>query len=154
LGGATLTNIVVYSGWQDVGRDGQFTIFFIQRWRTDGFYPADKRELQSFGKWSSANRVGISRTTGGALATNVAFITFDFTPQNSGNDNGYSGYAEIILEGQAGTGDASGGVTMNTDFPASSANSADAGLVSMKSCIIRRRTKLAWNGSSSITRWR
>ena len=33
------------------------------------------------------------------LATNVYAVTFDFTPQIAGFDYGYSGYAEIVLEG-------------------------------------------------------
>ena len=48
----------------------------------------------------SANRVDIAPINGAAtLATNVYAIRFDFTPQIGALDNGYSGYAEIVLQG-------------------------------------------------------
>ncbi len=50
----------------------------------------------------SANRVAITTSTGKPLATNVAFIKFDFTPQDGNTDHGYSGYAEIIVQGTNG----------------------------------------------------
>src|SRR6185312_7483406 len=49
----------------------------------------------------SANRVTIARLDGTPLATQVAAVKFDFTRQNGSLDNGYSGYAEIVLQGQA-----------------------------------------------------
>lgn len=130
LGSATLTNIVVYSGWQDVGRDGQFyNISYSTVAAPATFVPLTSVSYNPPVGGVSANRVGISRSTGGPLATNVAFITFDFTPQNNGNDNGYSGYAEIILEGTNASSSAATSVAMNTDFPTSSASSADSTLV-------------------------
>jgi hypothetical protein len=35
------------------------------------------------------------------LATNVYAVTFDFTPQTASLDYGYSGYAEIVLQGSS-----------------------------------------------------
>ena len=56
-------------------------------------------------------------------------LQFDFTPQNSGTENGYSGYAEIVLEGTNGSSGTPATATMNTAFPTSSASGADAVLV-------------------------
>jgi hypothetical protein len=47
----------------------------------------------------SANRVAIARLNGAPLAVNVAAVKFDFTTQSGSLDNGYSGYAEIVLQG-------------------------------------------------------
>jgi hypothetical protein len=48
----------------------------------------------------AANRVAVSPANGAAkLATNVYAVKFDFTPQTPSLDYGYSGYAEIILQG-------------------------------------------------------
>lgn len=130
LNGATLTNIVVYSGWQDVGRDGQFyNILYSTQAAPTTFVPLTSVNYNPSVSGVSANRVAITTSSGLPLATNVAFIQFDFTPQDGGNDNGYSGYSEIILEGQPGVGGTASGVLMNTNFPTSSASSADAALV-------------------------
>jgi hypothetical protein len=43
--------------------------------------------------------VDIAPSNGGTLATNVYAVTFDFTPQTANLDNGYSGYAQIVLQG-------------------------------------------------------
>jgi hypothetical protein len=51
----------------------------------------------------SANRVAIATSTGAPLATNVAFVQFDFTLQTGALDHGYSGYSEILLEGTPGS---------------------------------------------------
>ena len=127
LNGASLTNIVVYSGWQDVGRDGQF--YNITYSTVDA--PASFIALTSINYNPSvsgvaANRIGITSPAGEPLATNVAYITFDFTPQESSSDNGYSGYAEIVLQGLPGAGGMNTGAAMQTLLPASAADSADA----------------------------
>ncbi len=130
LNGATLTNIVVYSGWQDVGRDGQFyTVLYSTASAPTTFVPLTSVSFNPAISGVSANRVAISTTSGAPLATNVAFVTFDFTPQTGSFDNAYSGYSEIILEGIPESGGFAGGVTFNSAVPTSSANSADATLV-------------------------
>ena len=102
LGGASVTNIVVYSGWLDQNRDGQFyNISYSTTSAPSTFIPLTSVYYNPPVTGVSANRVAISSSTGTPLATNVAFITFDFTPQDSGTDYGYSGYAEIILQGTA-----------------------------------------------------
>ena len=98
--GWNLTNIVVYSGWGDFNRDGQFYNISYSTLANPGtFIPlvsVDYNPLDLGGP--SANRVSITNSTGGPLATGVAAVKFDFTRQGA-NDNGYSGYAEIVLLG-------------------------------------------------------
>ena len=130
LNGAMLTNLVVYSGWPDVGRDGQFFNVLYSTVSAPGtFIPLTSVSFNPAVSGVSANRVAIRSSTGVPLATNVAFITFDFTPQDGGSDNGYSGYAEIIVQGTNGSPANVPTVTMNTAVPTSTANGADATLV-------------------------
>jgi hypothetical protein len=102
--GWNLTNIVVYSGWTNPDRDGQFYNIYY----TTLSAPSTPVLLQmvSFnpvvGSGPQANRVQLSPANGSVvLATNVYSVTFDFSPQTGGLDNGYSGYAEIVLQGDS-----------------------------------------------------
>lgn len=101
-GGWNLTNIVVYSGWGNFNRDGQFyNITYSTLAAPTTFLPLtsvfyDPPDLGG----PSANRVEIAPINGAtSLATSVYAVTFDFTPQIGSIDNGYSGYAEIVLRG-------------------------------------------------------
>ncbi|MDB6109782.1 MAG: Immunoglobulin subtype, partial [Pedosphaera sp.] len=99
--GWNLTNVVVYSGWGNYDRDGQFYVMSYSTLSAPTtFTPLasvyyDPPNLGG----PSANRVTIARLNGTPLAVNVAAVKFDFTPQGNGLDNGYSGYAEIVLQG-------------------------------------------------------
>lgn len=127
---ATLTNIVVYSGWPDQNRDGQFyTISYSTTSAPSTFLLLTSVYYNPAATGVSANRVAISSSTGAPLATNVAFIKFDFTPQDNSTDFGYSGYAEIVLQGTNAGPATTPAVTMNTAFPTSTAEGADAVLV-------------------------
>ncbi len=101
-----LTNVVVYSGWGNYNRDGQFYILSCSTLADPAtFIPLasvyyDPMDLGG----PSANRVSIARQNGTPLATNVAAVKFDFTTQSGSLDNGYSGYAEIILQGSVRPG--------------------------------------------------
>jgi hypothetical protein len=98
-----ITNIVVYSGWLDQNRDGQFyNIYYSTASAPATFIPLTGISNNPVVSGISANRVAITTTNGTPLATNVVFLRFDFTSQASGLDNGYSGYAEIIVEGTNG----------------------------------------------------
>jgi hypothetical protein len=100
---AMITNFVVYSGWPDQNHDGQFfNIFYSTMADPSTFIPLTGVYYNPAVTGISANRVGISTATGVPLATNIAFIKFDFMPQDSNSDNGYSGYAEIIVQGTNG----------------------------------------------------
>jgi hypothetical protein len=99
--GWNLTNIVVYSGWGNFDRDGQFYDVSYSTLSAPGtFVPLVTINYNppNLGG-ASANRVAIVRLDGSLLATQVAAVKFDFTRQNGGLDNGYSGYAEIVLQG-------------------------------------------------------
>ena len=101
--GWNLTNIVVYSLWHDYGRDGQFyNISYSTLSNPTTFIPLTSVTYNPFvphdGR-ATGNRVQISPALGQAmLATNVAAVKFDFTPQG-GQDYGWSGYSEIVLQG-------------------------------------------------------
>ena len=101
--GMSVTNIVVYNGWADGGRDGQYyivsyslvnspTTFFPL---TTVFYSPD---------WNGnavANRVAIQNADGSPLAVNVASLKFDFASPPNANHfyNGFQGYGEIVVQG-------------------------------------------------------
>ena len=131
LNGAVLTNLVVYSGWPDQNRDGQFyNIWYATLEHPAVFLPLTSVSYNPGVTGVSACRVGITTASGAPLATNVAFLQFDFTPQDGGTDYGYSGYAELIVEGVPGAGGtAPAGAGFNPVFPTSSSRSADAALV-------------------------
>ena len=100
VNGSDLTNIVVYSGWGNNARDGQFyNISYSTVSAPTTFIPLTSIFYNPVVSGISANRVAITTSTGAPLATNVYNVRFDFTPQTGSVDNGYSGYAELILEG-------------------------------------------------------
>ena len=102
LGGATMANLVVYSGWPDQNRDGQFyNISYSTVAAPSTFLPLTSVNYNPAVAGISANRVAIATYNGAPLATNVAYVNFDFTPQTSSLDYGYSGYAEIVVGGVA-----------------------------------------------------
>jgi hypothetical protein len=97
--GYNLTNIVVYGGWGDAGRDQQaYTVSystiaapvtFIQLSAVN-YTPANASAVQC------ATRATLMPASG-ALATNVAAVKFNFT--TPAGENGYEGYSEIELFG-------------------------------------------------------
>jgi hypothetical protein len=97
--GYNLTNITVYGGWADAGRDQQAYTVSCSSVATPtsftaltsvNFNPANSANAQS------ATRVTLAPATG-ALATNVAAVKFDFASPAS--ENGYCGYGAITLFG-------------------------------------------------------
>jgi alpha-L-rhamnosidase len=97
--GYNLTNIAVYGGWADAGRDQQaYTVYY-----STVTAPATFRLLSSvnYNPPNPANVQSASRITLapalGALATNVAAVKFDFTSPPS--ESGYCGYYQIALFG-------------------------------------------------------
>jgi len=97
--GYTLTNITVYGGWKDNGRDQQaYTVYYSKVTAPATFIslgsvnynPANSSSVQS------ATRATLTPANG-VLATNVAAVKFDFTTPSP--ENNYCGYAEILLSG-------------------------------------------------------
>jgi hypothetical protein len=105
VNGWNLTNIVVYSGWQDNGRDAQsYNVSYSTLSAPATFIPLVSIAYNPIvpNGTPSANRVAIAPPVGQSmLATNVAAVKFDFTPQLSDTTNnaGWSGYAQIVLQG-------------------------------------------------------
>jgi len=99
--GYDLTNITVYGGWADNGRDQQaYTVYYSTVTAPTNFTllgavdfnPSIASGIQS------ATRVTLTSSVG-PLATNVAAVKFDFT--NPASENGYCGYAGITMFGTA-----------------------------------------------------
>jgi len=99
--GYDLTNITVYGGWADNGRDQQaYTVYYSTVMTPTNFIslavvnynPAVANNIQS------ATKV-ILTSSASVLATNVAAVKFDFT--SPGSENGYCGYAGITVFGKA-----------------------------------------------------
>jgi hypothetical protein len=97
--GYNLTNIVVYGGWGDAGRDQQaYTVYYSKRSAPATFIALDSVS------YNPANAAGVQSATratltpaNGVLATNVAAVKFDFT--TPAPENGYCGYSEIDVYG-------------------------------------------------------
>ena len=101
--GSDVTNIVVYSGWGNGDRDGQYYILSYSTVAAPTTYIpiTTVYYLPSFGGVAPANRVTIAMNNGAPLASGVENIKFDFlSPPYSGDfNNGYQGYSEIIVQG-------------------------------------------------------
>ena len=104
VNGSDVTNIVVYNGWGDNGRDGQYYILSYSTVSAPTAYIPITTVYylpKIAGSTPSANRVAIATSTGVALASAMANLKFDFfTPPNASSfNNGYQGYSEIIVQG-------------------------------------------------------
>ena len=98
--GYTITNITVYAGWNDGGRDQQaYTLRYSTMDAPDAFIDLTVVNYNPTvpGGTPTADRVTITSSIGGPLATNVARVQFDWS--SPGTENGYAGYTEIGLFG-------------------------------------------------------
>ncbi|HWQ90605.1 MAG TPA: hypothetical protein VN673_02955, partial [Clostridia bacterium] len=101
VNGSDVTNIVVYSGWGNRNRDGQYyTISYSTVSAPTTFLPMTtvlfNPDIPS--DVASANRVAIRKATGSPLAQNVHSVKFDFGTMPA-FDNSYVGISEIVLQG-------------------------------------------------------
>jgi signal transduction histidine kinase len=97
--GYDLTNITVFGGWIDNGRDQQaYTVYFSTVSAPELFIPliAINYRPSSPAGVRSATRLTL-RPASGVLARNVVAVKFDFTRPASKNGN--SGYSQIVLSG-------------------------------------------------------
>src|SRR6185503_21119556 len=101
--GYDVTNIVVYGGWSDAGRDQQRYIVYYSTVASPTTFNqiADVDYNPTLpGPVQSSTRITLTGTNGSALAKNVAAIKFDFNilaPPTV--ENGYAGYSEIGVTG-------------------------------------------------------
>jgi alpha-L-rhamnosidase len=99
--GYDLTNITVYGGWADNGRDQQaYTVYYSTVAAPTNFVSLAVVNFNPSiaGSIQSATRVMLTSSIG-VLATNVAAVKFDLTSPTS--ENGYCGYAGITMFGTA-----------------------------------------------------
>jgi hypothetical protein len=103
--GYDLTNITVFGGWQDSGRDQQsYTIYYSTAADPTNFsvltsvnyLPKVPGTTASF-TTANATRVTITTASGEPLATDVALVKFDFTSPSG--ENGWEGYSELEVFG-------------------------------------------------------
>jgi hypothetical protein len=97
--GYNLTNLTVYGGWADNGRDQQaYTVYYSTATAPSNFIqlaivnytPSIASDIQSATVVTLTDSLGV-------LASNVAALKFDFASPPS--DNGYCGYAAITVFG-------------------------------------------------------
>ena len=104
INGTDVTNIVVYSGWGDGGRHGQYYDLSYSTIAAPTTFIPITTVFYLPGSYSGApaNRVAIAMSNGTRLASGVANIKFDFSgPPNAGSfNNGYQGYSEIFIQGK------------------------------------------------------
>jgi alpha-L-rhamnosidase len=99
--GYNITNITVYGGWANNGRDQQaYTIYYSTVTAPNNFIPLTSVNYNPSvaNDVQSATRVTVTSSTG-MLATNVAAVKFDFT--SPGSENGFCGYGQITIFGAA-----------------------------------------------------
>lgn len=124
--GYNLTNITVYGGWKDSGRDAQaYTVSYSTAANPSVFTVLTSVDYNPSvpDNTASATQVIIADTAGGVIASNVAAVKFDFTTPSS--ENGYTGYGAITIGGTIAN-PPSGPPTVS--IPAESPANASAGI--------------------------
>jgi Immunoglobulin I-set domain len=94
--GYDVTNITIYGGWKDNGRDQQAYSTIYNPASFSVLSPVNYNPSAPSGT-ASATRVIVSGSLGEVIASNVAAIKFDFTTPSS--ENGYCGYGAITAQG-------------------------------------------------------
>ncbi|PWU09930.1 MAG: rhamnosidase [Verrucomicrobia bacterium] len=151
--GFNLTNITVYGGWANNGRDQQaYTVYYSTVTAPSTFIwlgavnynPAIANNIQS------ATRVTLA-ASGGVLATNAANVRFDFTSPPS--ENGYCGYAAITVFGMPSIAPATS-AALNANFlPPDSFVMSIGSLVAGRNYTLQSSTNLAsgpWTNETSF----
>ncbi len=100
--GYNITNITVYGGWKDNGRDQQaYTVWYATIANPTNFIALTSVNYlppDPSGQ-ASATRVTIADSAGGVLTSNVVALKFDYTTPTC--ENGYCGYCAITVQGTA-----------------------------------------------------
>ena len=98
--GYDLTNLTVYGGWKDNGRDQQaYTVYYSTVANPASFILLTSINFNPSvpANTASATEVAITDPAADVIVSNVAAVKFDFTTPSS--ENGYCGYAAITLHG-------------------------------------------------------
>jgi hypothetical protein len=141
--GYDLTNITVYSGWADNGRDQQaYTVYYSTAiapanfipWAVVDYSPSIANGVQS------ATRVTLT-SSNGVLAGNVVGLKFDFTSPAS--ENGYCGYAAITVFGASSIAPPAPAALNASFLPGSGFVMNLSGLVAGRSNALQSTTNLA-----------
>lgn len=112
--GWDLTNITVYGGWSDTGRDDQrFQVYYFTTANATNYLQIADVDFRPESTVISGSAVTISghqsatrviiTSTNGVFAHNVAGLKFVFNPPIDPGENGYEGYAEIQAFGSNST---------------------------------------------------
>jgi len=146
--GFSLTNITVYGGWKDNGRDQQaYTVYYATAATPANFILLGVANYTPSvpANTASATRVAFANPTSWVIASNVAAIKFDFTTPAS--ENGYCGYAAITVFGAASIPPAVPASLSTTPRSASAPFILNiGGLVAGRNCLVQSTTNLASNG--------
>jgi hypothetical protein len=100
--GYSITNITVYGGWKDGGRDQQaYTVWYATVADPTNFIALTEVNYlpSNPNGQASATCVTIADSAGGVLLSNVVALMFDFTTPPC--ENGYCGYGAITVQGTA-----------------------------------------------------
>jgi autotransporter-associated beta strand protein len=100
--GYNLTNITVYGGWKDGGRDQQaYTVWYASAANPNTFIPLTSVNYlpSNPGGQACSTCVTLADAAGGVLVSNAVALMFDLTTPPS--ENGYCGYAAITVQGAA-----------------------------------------------------
>jgi alpha-L-rhamnosidase len=151
--GYDLTNITIYGGWADNGRDQQaYTVYYSTAAAPSTFNLLGVVNFNPSiaGNIQSATRVSLT-SSAGLLAAHVAAVKFDFSSPTS--ENGYCGYAGINVFGKASLPPA-GPAVLNAEFVAPDAYVIDAaGLVVGRNYTLLSTTNLtsaAWTPETNF----
>lgn len=98
-GSYNLTNITVYGGWGDAGRDQQaYTVYYANSTAPATFLTLGTVNYNPNDPSNACSAVKVSlMPSSGFLATNVVALKFDFG--SAAPENGYCGYAQITASG-------------------------------------------------------
>ena len=116
--GYNINSIVTYGGWPDYGRDWQYyTVLYSTVADPTNFITLGQSGYQfpqlRTGAAPNASRVTWTSAGGGALATNVAAVEFNFTLPPL-QENNWQGYSELQLFGTPSQAIASKGPTVSS----------------------------------------
>jgi hypothetical protein len=149
--GYNLTNITVYGGWKDNGRDQQaYTVYFSTISSPTTFNLLSSVNYTPVNPASApcATRATLTPANG-MLATNVAAVEFNFA--NPVSENGYCGYAQIAVYGSPAVAPAVPAVLKVMLLTPNSFTMSIGNLVVGRNYMLEATTNLAWGAWTTET---